>query len=67
MRSVADFDVHKATQTQNNMSFEAPVIGSITGGVLDRSHTDIAECAGPQACPPFFAGALRKSALGPVP
>ncbi len=66
MRSVSHFDVQKATQTQNDVSFGTPLIGNISGTVLDHSHTNVVECAASRAYQSFLAGMLRKRNLGPV-
>lgn len=65
-RSVSHFNVEKATQTQNDVPLGTPVIRHISRRVLDHSHADIAECAGPGAHPSSFTGKLRKSDLRPV-
>src|SRR3954464_1118863 len=64
--SVSTFDVEKAAEAQQHVTLRAPVVGEVSGSVLDHAYAYIAKCAGTPNSATLVARMFGGSNLSPV-
>jgi hypothetical protein len=63
---IAQLDIQHTAEAEHHVALRAPVIGEVTGRVLDHAHPDFAEVPGSPKRKSRLAGMLRGRDPGPV-